>query len=71
MYGNRSRTSALPRPWITHCSLQRIDLCVTTEKKTDIRKKYEKPVVWDEIVYEGNIRKWNEFWALHPLCGQF
>lgn len=43
------------RPWITHCSMQRIDLYKHVEE-TDLHlKKYEKPVVWDEIAYEGNI----------------
>lgn len=44
------------REWITHCSLQRQDLYKTTELTTEMRNRYGKPVVWDEIAYEGNIQ---------------
>lgn len=43
------------RPWITHCSLQRQDLYRHVEYTTDYRTRYQKPIVWDEIAYEGNI----------------
>ncbi len=43
------------RPWITHCSLQRQDLYRHVEYTGDYRIKYGKPVVWDEIAYEGNL----------------
>lgn len=43
------------RPWITHCSMQRQDLYRHVEYTTDYRVRYGKPVVWDEIAYEGNI----------------
>ena len=43
------------RPWITHCSLQRQDLYRHVEYTEDYRVRYGKPVVWDEIAYEGNI----------------
>lgn len=43
------------RPWITHCSTQRQDLYRHVEYTSDYRTRYGKPVVWDEIVYEGNI----------------
>ena len=43
------------RPWITHCSLQRQDLYRHVEYTSDYRARYGKPVVWDEIAYEGNI----------------
>jgi len=43
------------RPWITHCSLQRQHLHLTTETTTEMRERYRKPIVWDEICYEGNI----------------
>lgn len=43
------------RPWITHCSMQRQDFCKTTEYTDEYLKRYEKPVVWDEICYEGNL----------------
>jgi len=43
------------RPWITHCSIQRIDVYKCAEYTDDYRKRYGKPVVLDEIAYEGNI----------------
>lgn len=43
------------RPWITHCSLQRQDLYRHVEYTADYRTQWAKPVVWDEIAYEGNI----------------
>ncbi len=43
------------KDWVTHCSLQRVDFYRTTEDTDLFLAKYEKPVVWDEICYEGNI----------------
>ncbi len=43
------------RPWITHCSMQRQDLYRHVEYTDEYIAKYNKPVVWDEIAYEGNI----------------
>lgn len=43
------------RPWVTHCSMQRQDLYRHVEYTDEYRKRYGKPVVWDEISYEGNI----------------
>ena len=44
------------RPWITHCSIQRQDLYRGAEYTNEWREKYRKPVVLDEIAYEGNIQ---------------
>lgn len=44
------------RPWITHCSIQRQDLYKTAELTDAWRARYRKPVVLDEIAYEGNIQ---------------
>ena len=44
------------RPWITHCSMQRQETYRTAELTTDWRRQYRKPVVLDEICYEGNIQ---------------
>ncbi|MCC8107149.1 MAG: DUF5605 domain-containing protein [Clostridiales bacterium] len=44
------------RSWITHCSIQRIDLYRTAENVNEWREKYGKPVVLDEIAYEGNLK---------------
>ncbi len=44
------------RPWITHCSVQRVDLYKTAECVSELKERYRKPVVMDEIAYEGNIQ---------------
>jgi hypothetical protein len=44
------------RPWITHCSIQRQDIYKCTELADEYRERYRKPVVLDEIAYEGNIQ---------------
>ena len=41
--------------WVTHVSYQRMDLYKTAEDTDGLREKYGKPVVLDEIAYEGNI----------------
>lgn len=43
------------KPWITHVSVQRIDVYKTAEKVTDWRELYRKPIVVDECAYEGNM----------------
>ena len=43
------------RPWCTHASLQEYDF----EKSADRRAAWNKPIIYDEIQYEGNIsRRW-------------
>lgn len=44
------------RPWITHCSLQKQDIYKTAEMTDIWRERWRKPVVMDEMVYEGNIQ---------------
>ncbi|MGC6177107.1 DUF5605 domain-containing protein [Lacrimispora sp. 38-1] len=44
------------RPWVTHCSIQRQDIYKTAEYVDEWRERYKKPVVLDEIAYEGNIQ---------------
>ena len=44
------------RPWITHCSVQRQSIYITVEMTDVFRERYNKPVVLDEICYEGNIQ---------------
>ena len=44
------------RPWITHCSIQRQELYRGAERTHEWREMYQKPVVLDEIAYEGNIQ---------------
>jgi hypothetical protein len=43
------------RPWVTHCSIQRLDVYKTAEMTDEWRQTYGKPVVIDECAYEGNI----------------
>jgi hypothetical protein len=43
------------KPWVTHCSIQRTDPYKSSENTDMWRKLYEKPIVIDECVYEGNI----------------
>ena len=42
-------------PWITHVSWQRCDLQKTAECVTELREQYHKPVLVDEVGYEGNV----------------
>lgn len=44
------------RPWITHCSIQRQDTYKSAELTEEWRQRYKKPIVLDEIAYEGNIQ---------------
>lgn len=44
------------KKWITHCSIQRQDLYKTSELTNEWRARYLKPIVLDEIAYEGNIQ---------------
>ena len=43
------------KEWITHCSMQRNNLYQCAELTDTYMKQYGKPVVWDEISYEGNM----------------
>jgi hypothetical protein len=43
------------RPWITHCSIQRVDVYRTAENTDEWRQAYGKPVVIDECGYEGDL----------------
>ncbi|MCX7522694.1 DUF5605 domain-containing protein [Microbacterium sp. STN6] len=43
------------RPWITHCSVQRVDVYRTAENTDAWREQWGKPVVIDECAYEGDI----------------
>lgn len=41
------------KPWVTHASIQSSSL----EKGIELRNKYQRPVIFDECKYEGNIEK--------------
>ena len=43
------------RPWVTHCSVQRTELYQSAEYTDRWREQYQKPVVLDEIAYEGDL----------------
>jgi hypothetical protein len=43
------------RPWITHASVQRVDVYRTAENTDEWRERWGKPVVIDECAYEGDI----------------
>ena len=43
------------KPWITHASVQRIDVYRTAENTDSWREEWKKPVVIDECAYEGDI----------------
>ncbi len=53
------------KPWITHCSVQRLDTFRTAECVTEWRELYQKPIVYDECAYEGNID-----WGWGNISGQ-
>ncbi|WP_251387469.1 DUF5605 domain-containing protein [Mediterraneibacter agrestimuris] len=44
------------RPWVTHCSIQRQESYLSAEYVTKWRETYKKPIVLDEICYEGNLQ---------------
>lgn len=43
------------RPWVTHCSIQRQECYMCAEYVDRWREIYKKPVVIDEMSYEGNV----------------
>jgi hypothetical protein len=48
------------KPWVTHASLQAQDGSFPYDRTRALRGRWGKPVVWDEVKYEGNIP---EFWG--------
>lgn len=64
------------KPWVTHLSVQSGDVAAGR----DLRKKFGKPVVFDEVCYEGDIEEiWgnisaremvHRFW-LGTVCGAY
>jgi hypothetical protein len=53
------------RPWITHASVQRVDVYKTSENVSEWRERWRKPVVVDECAYEGDIE-----WGWGNITGQ-
>jgi hypothetical protein len=52
---NGTRMYDQSTPELTHVSAQRIDTYRTTEDTCKQREAFGKPVVWDEVSYEGDI----------------
>ena len=50
------------KPWVTHCSLQRPSIYLSAANTNAWRAQYGKPIVLDEVGYEGNI---NSNWGNH------
>ena len=67
------------RPWVTHCCIQLQSQALPLEKTDEWRRAYQKPVVVDEMIYEGNIEHgWGNisgkemvrrFWEITALGG--
>ncbi len=56
------------KPWVTHCSIQWQPLCKLSEEVMAWRETYRKPVVLDEVGYEGDIeRRWGNLSAQELL----
>jgi hypothetical protein len=43
------------KPWVTHCSIQRTDNYLSAENTDTWRQQWNKPVVIDEVGYEGDV----------------
>lgn len=52
---NGTRMYNYSAEWATHCSIQEVDYYKTAEQVTDMREHWGKPVVLDEIGYEGDL----------------
>lgn len=51
------------KPWVTHLSLQAQEPNISISKSRDYRAQFGKPIVWDEVRYEGNFPM-PYFWGL-------
>lgn len=52
---NGPRFYDFTKEWVTHCSCQGTDWYKSTERTAELRNTYQKPVIWDEVIYEGNL----------------
>lgn len=43
------------KPWITHCSIQRTEIYISAANTKSWREQFGKPIVLDEVGYEGDI----------------
>jgi len=53
------------KSWVTHVSLQRVDVYKTSEATAEWRERWQKPVVIDECAYEGDIN-----WGWGNITGE-
>jgi len=61
---NGSRIFNQTRPWITHASIQNGSAVVDPNIAGIYRDAYRKPIVYDEVKYEGNIEsRWGQLSA--------
>jgi hypothetical protein len=61
---NGTRLFNHTRPWITHASIQNGSAVEDPARAEQYRDVYRKPVVFDEVKYEGNIpRRWGNLSA--------
>lgn len=57
------------KPWITHCSIQRQAADISISNVANWRNEFHKPVVIDEMCYEGNIEQdWGNISAEEMVC---
>lgn len=76
---NADRIYDYAKPWVTHVSLQYYNVAKAPWGTSLLRDIYKKPIVNDEINYEGNISKrWGQltgeemvyrFWNVYIGCG--
>jgi len=76
---NADRLYDYTKPWVTHVSLQYYNVVKSPWGTSLLRDIYKKPIVNDEINYEGNIdRRWGQltgeemtfrFWNAYIGCG--
>jgi hypothetical protein len=53
------------KSWITHASIQRVEVYKTSEATAEWRERWQKPVVIDECAYEGDIN-----WGWGNITGE-
>jgi hypothetical protein len=52
------------QPWVTHASIQNGSLVADFGRAGNLRDVYRKPIVYDEVCYEGNLeRRWGNLSA--------
>ena len=57
------------KPWVTHASIQNGSAVADFGRATLYRDVYRKPIVFDEVKYEGNIsERWGDLSAEELVC---